>query len=273
MTTTTTPVSVTTPVTRGAPLSWALTDARVLIGRSLRHITRSPEQMMVMLFLPVMQLLIFRYLFGGAVATGDVTYVNYVLSGIIVISVMFNVTSTSVAVCNDMLEGIVERFRSMPMLSSAVLIGHVAAALLRNGVSIGVMVGAGLLVGFRPEAGFVDWLAALGLLALFVVAVSWLAAMIGLVAKTVEGAGGLAMPLVFVPYLGSAIVPPSTMPEVLRVIAENQPVSVMVDAVRGLFVGVPIGNTGWLAVAWWAGILLVLVPVTGRLFRRKVAQR
>ncbi|NIJ12364.1 ABC-2 type transport system permease protein [Saccharomonospora amisosensis] len=256
----------------GAPRprwSWALRDAWVLSGRGLRRISRSPEELMLMLFLPTTLLLMFRYLFGGAIDTGDVTYVNYVVAGIIVVSIAFNATTTSVAVANDMLEGIVERFRSMPMVSAVVLVGHVAAAMLRNLVSIVVMVGVGLLVGFRPVAGAGQWLIALGLLALFALAVSWLAVVLGLLARTVEGASGMAMPLVFVPYVGSAFVPPSTMPPGLRAFAEDQPVSVVVDAVRALFMGTPLGNTAWLAALWWAGILLVVVPLAGRLFRRR----
>ncbi|MBK1782771.1 ABC transporter permease [Prauserella cavernicola] len=258
---------------RRSSLYWAVNDSRVLIGRCLRHIARSPEQLVLMLFLPVMLLVMFRYLFGGAIDTGDVTYVNYVISGIVVVAVMVNTTATSVAVCHDMLEGIVERFRSMPMRGTAVLVGHVAAAMTRHAVSIAVMVGVGLLIGFRPRAGFLDWLVALGLLAVFALAVSWLAAILGLLAKTVEGASGLAMPLVFIPYVGSALVPPSTMPDWLRVFAENQPVSLVADSVRALFMGTPLGNTGWLALAWWGGIIVLAVPLAGRIFRRKATQR
>lgn len=261
-----------TPVTgtkQGSEAYWVYVNALALIGRSLRHIGRSPEQLMIMLFLPAMLLLMFRYLFGGAIDVGDTTYVNYVVAGIIAVSVAFNATVTSTSVCNDLTEGIVERFRSMPVPSSVVLVGHVAASLVRNLVSVVVMVGVGVAVGFRPRADVLEWLAALGLLGLFALAVSWLAAIIGLVAKTVEGASGMSMPLVFVPYVGSALVPPSTMPEGLRAIAEHQPVSVVVDAVRALFMGMPVGNTGWLAVVWWGGIVVVAVPLAGWLFRRR----
>lgn len=252
--------------------SWVLRDALALAGRSLRRVARSPEELMLMIFLPTMLLLMFRYLFGGAIDTGDVTYVNYVVAGIIVVSITFNATTTSVAVANDMLEGIVERLRSMPMVSAVVLVGHVASALLRHLASITVMIGVGLLVGFRPVADVGQWAAVLGLLLLFAFAVSWSAVVLGLLAKTVEGASGMAMPLVFVPYVGSAFVPPSTMPDGLRFFAEHQPVSVVVDAVRALLMGIPVGNTAWLAVLWWFGILLVVVPVAGRLFRKRSAR-
>ncbi|MEU3269803.1 ABC transporter permease [Saccharomonospora sp. NPDC006951] len=246
-------------------------NARVLIARSLRHILRSPEQLMLMLFLPIMMLLMFRYLFGGAINTGDVTYVNYVVAGIIAVSVTFNSTVASVAAATDMSEGIVERFRSMPMLSSTVLIGHVAASVVRNMVSIAVMIGVGFLVGFRPVAGVGAWLAAIGLLVLFAVAISWIAVLLGVLAKTPEGASGLSMPLVFIPYVGSAFVPPSTMPDGLRQFAENQPVSLVVDSVRALLMDLPLGNTAWLAVVWWVAILAVVVPVAGRVFRARSA--
>lgn len=257
---------------RRAEWYWAFGDARVLVGRSLRHIVRSPEQLMLMLFLPVTLLLMFRYLFGGAINTGDVSYLNYVIAGSISVSVTFNATVTSVAVAQDMLEGVVERFRTMPMHSAAVLVGHVTASVVQNLVSIAAMVGVGFLIGFRPAAGPGQWLAALGLLLLFATAVSWIAALLGMLAGTVEGANGLSMPLVFIPYVSSAFVPPATMPGGLRVIAENQPVSHLVDAVRALFMGQPAGDSAWLAVVWWAGLLVVLVPVAVRMFRRKAAR-
>lgn len=253
-------------------LYWALNDSRVLIGRNLRHIARSPEQMMLMLFLPIMLLLMFRYLFGGAIDVGATTYINYVLPGIIAVSSMFNSTITSVAVSNDLLEGIVERLRSMPVLSSAMLVGHVSAALVRNLVSLAVMIGAGYLIGFRPAADVTDWLVAVTLLVLFMIAVSWLAAIVGLLAKTVEGASGMTMPLVFIPYISSALVPPDTMPAALRVIAENQPVTPVIDTTRAAFLGLPMSNDGWIAVFWWVGIIAVAVPIAGLLFRRKVTR-
>ncbi|SFP73621.1 ABC-2 type transport system permease protein [Amycolatopsis arida] len=252
---------------------WLLSDALAMTGRTFRHLARSPEQLMLTLFLPVALLLMFRYLFGGAIDTGDVSYVNYVVAGIIAVSVTFNSTITSVAVREDLQEGIVERFRSMPVHAGAVLVGHVAAGLARNLVSVAVMVGVGLAVGFRPVADLGGWLAALGLLALFALAVAWIAAILGLLAKTVEGASGMSMPLVFVPYVSSAFVPPSTMPDVLRVFAENQPVTLVVDTVRALLVGLPADRAG-VAVLWWLAILLVVVPLGGVLFRRAaVGQR
>lgn len=267
---------MTTPQATGSPatrLRWAATDAWVLIGRTLRHIARSPEQLMLMLFLPLALLLMFRYLFGGAIAVGATTYVNYVVPGIFTVSIAFNATMTSVAVCNDMVEGIVERFRSMPTHAAAVLVGHVVAALVRNLVSVTVMILAGVAVGFRPAAGILDWIAVLGLLMLFATAISWIAVIIGLLARTVEGASGLTMPLVFIPYISSAFVPTATMPDVLRVVAENQPVTLVIDAVRDLFIGTAVGGSAWLAVLWWVAVTALAAPLASLLFRRKAARR
>lgn len=258
--------------TTHVPARWAFADARVLTGRSMRHILRNPEQLMLMVFLPVVLLTMFRYLFGGAIDVGATTYINYVLPGIFTISITFNATVTAVGVCNDMTEGIVERFRSMPMLSATVLTGHVVAGLVRNAASVVVMVAFGYLIGFRPAAGALDWVAVGGLLLLFALAVSWLAVVIGLLARTVEGASGMTMPLVFIPYISSAFVPTATMPDVLRAIAENQPVTLVIDTVRALFLGAPVPGTGWLAVLWWAGLTLLAVLLAAALFRRKVTR-
>jgi len=245
------------------------TDSLVLSGRTVRHILRNPDQAMTAIFLPVALMLMFRFVFGGAIETGNTSYINYVVAGIIAISVTFNSTATVVGVAQDMTEGVVERFRSMPMSSVAVLTGHVSGAVVRNLVSMLVMVAVGLLIGFRPRASVLEWLAVLGILLLFMVAISWLAAILGLLAKSAEGAGGLGMVLVFVPYLSSAFVPPSTMPGGLRQFCEIQPVTPVVDSVRALLLAAPVGASAWLALVWWAGILAVTVPVAGVLFRRR----
>jgi len=250
-------------------LSWHASNSAVLIGRSVRHILRSPDQAMTAIFLPVAIMLMFRYVFGGAIDTGGTAYIDYVLAGIIAISVTFNSTSTAVGVADDLERGVVERFRSMPMSSTAVLTGHVAGALVRNALSLAIMIGIGLLIGFSPTAGVGGWLAALGVLLLFTLAISWIAAVLGLLAGNAEGAAGLGMILVFVPYLSSAFVPPSTMPAGLRAVVEVQPVTPVVDSVRALLLGTPAGNSVWLAVLWWSGIALIAVPVAGALFQRR----
>ena len=255
--------------TERSALALALGDCRVLIGRSLKHLTRNPEQTFQVVALPVILMLLFRFLFGGAINTGGLSYANYLVAGLIVVSVAFNSTSTAVGVAGDLQNGIVERFRSMPMLGSAVLVGHVVAAVLRNAVSAVVLIVLGFVVGFRPGAGIADWLAFAGLLLLFTTAMSCVAMLLGIVAKTVEGASGFAMLLVFLPYASSALVPTESMPTGLRVVIENQPMTPVVDAMRAWLNGTPVGGDGWLATIWWVAILLLAAPFAVRLFRRR----
>jgi ABC-2 type transport system permease protein len=247
-------------------LAWS--DCLVLTGRSLRHLTRNMDQLIQTFSLPIILLLMFRYLLGGAIKT-DQTYINYVISGLIVISAGFNLTSTVIGVTNDMRNGIVERFRSMPVLPPAVLVAHVTAAVLRTFVSATVLIVAGFLVGFRPTAGLLDWIAVVGLLTLFATALCWVAVILGLLAKSVEGGSGYGLILVFLPYLSSALVPTETMPEVVGTIVRYQPVSAIADAVRSLLTDAPAGNSIWLAIAWWTAILVIAVPLAARLFRRR----
>lgn len=255
---------------RNSRLYWALSDSWVLVGRGIRHITRNPEQIVVAVLLPTMILLVFRYMFGGAIETGTAGYANYLIAGMIVLSVSMNSTSTAVGVRSDLSEGFVDRLRSMPTLSSAVITGHVAAAVFRNAISATMMVGVGMLVGFRPQADLLGWLTIAGLLLLFSVAMAWLAAILGMLAKTVEGASGLSIFLVFAPYASSAFAPTDTLPAGLRVIVENQPITLVMDTVRPLLLGLPATrDNGWLAVVWWVGILLVAVPLAGSMFRRR----
>lgn len=263
----------TPPVPRenSSSLAYAISDFRVLIARNVRHIVRNPEMLFQAVSLPIILLLLFRYMFGGAINVGGMSYVNYVVPGLIVISVAFNTTTTVVGVCSDLRNGLVERFRSMPMIGSAVLVGHVVSGLLRSALSTVIMVAVGLLIGFRPDGGILGWVGALALLALFAAAMSWVATLLGVISKTVEGASGLGMILVFVPYASSALVPTATMPSVLRVIVDNQPVTVVIDAIRALMNGVPAGSGVWLALAWWVAILAVTVPFAVRSFHRRSA--
>jgi ABC-2 type transport system permease protein len=257
------------PRAANSSLGYVISDCTALIGRNVKHIVRNPEMLFQAVSLPIILLLLFRFMFGGAINVGALSYVDYVVPGLIVISVAFNSTTTVVGVCGDLSNGLVDRFRSMPMFGPAVLVGHVAANLLRNALSTVVMVGVGLLVGFRPGGGFLDWLGAMGMLALFATGIAWLAVLLGTVASTVEGASGLGMILVFVPYASSALVPTETMPSVLGAIVDNQPVTVMIDAIRALMNGMPLGNAGWLAAIWWVAIVAVAVPLAIRGFHRR----
>ncbi|MEU0797612.1 ABC transporter permease [Amycolatopsis sp. NPDC005961] len=232
----------------------ALSDCRVLVGRNVKHIARNMEMLIQAVSLPITLLLLFRFMFGGAITVPGMAYIDYLVPGLLAISVAFNSTSTVVGVASDLTQGLVERFRSMPMAGPAVLVGHVVSGVLRSLLSFVVMVAVGLAVGFRPAAGVLGWLGAIGLLTLFATGVFWLATLLGSIAKTVEGAGGLGMILVFVPYATSALVPTASMPSVLRVVVDNQPVTVLIDALRGLMNGTDLGSTGWLALAWWTVI-------------------
>lgn len=250
-------------------LYWMFSDARVLVWRSLSHIIKNFDQLLSAAFMPIMFLLLFRYVFGGAIETEGTTYVNFLIAGILVQMAAFGSSYTAIEVTTDMQRGIIDRFRSMPMFSSAVLVGHTIADLVRNTVSAILIVLVGLAVGFRPTADVMDWVAIFGILLLFTYALSWLMAIIGLVAKTIEAVQWLTFVLIFpLTFASSAFVPTAGMPGWLRVFAENQPVTQVIESIRALMTGMPIGNHGWLAVAWSLGILAVSMPLAAYMFRR-----
>lgn len=254
-----------------ARIHWGLNDALTLIGRSLRHTTRNLDALLLSVALPVLLLLLFVYVFGGAIDT-RAAYVNYVVPGIILLCTGYGASTTAVSVANDMATGVIDRFRTLPILSSAVLTGHVVASLARNLLATTLVVGVALAAGFRPTAGFAQWLAALGVLLLFILAMSWAAVALGLLARSVEGASGFTFFILFLPYLSSAFVPTDTMPEALRVIAANQPVTPVIETLRGLLLGRPVGNHAGLAVAWFTGLLVVAYAASAYLFRRRTAR-
>jgi ABC-2 type transport system permease protein len=249
---------------------WAFADSFVLIKRSILHIVKNMDQLLSVAFQPIMFTLLFRYVFGGAIETGGPTYVNYLMAGILVQSAAFGATYTAIGVATDVSRGIVDRFRSLPMISSAVLVGHTVSDLVRNGVSTLIMLLVGLLIGFRPNASFTDWLMVIGILGLFTFAFSWLSAIIGLIAKSVEAVQWISFVFIFpLTFASSAFVPTDSMPTGLRVFAENQPVTQVINAIRSLLVGTPMGNSGWLSVAWSLGTLAIAIPVAGYLFRKQ----
>jgi len=248
-----------------------LNDSLIMIRRSTTHIIRNTDQLLGTFFQPIMFLVLFTSVFGGAIATGT-SYINFLMAGIIVQTLAFGSTTTAIAVCNDLQKGIVDRFRSLPMSNLAVLNGHVVSDLFRNGLSAIVMILAGLVIGFRPTADFTEWILAAGLIALFTFAISWLSAIVGVAAKSVEGVQWLTFVVIFpLTFASSAFAKPETMSPWLRVFAENQPVTHMVDAVRSLLIGTPMGDSGWMAVAWCVGILVVSIPTAAWLFRRKTS--
>lgn len=252
-------------------LYWAINNNLVLIGRHLGHLTRSPDQLFTALMLPATLLLLFRFMFGGAIDVGNTAHVNYLVPGILVISITMIAVSTSVAVQSDMQEGVVDRYRTIAMADSAVIIGHVVAAVFRAAISLVAMVGLGIAVGFRPASSALDWVLVAGTLLLFALALAWVAAALGLVAVSADGASGLGLILMFSPYTSSAFVQPESLPDGLRGFVEHQPVTLVVDTVRGLLLGLPVGNTGWYVVTWWVAILGVAAPVATRLYHRRYA--
>ncbi len=248
-----------------------LGDTAVLLGRSLRHIARSPDTIITTAIMPIALLLLFVYVFGGAIETGSGSYVNYLLPGILVITIASGISYTAFRLFLDMQGGIVERFQSMPIARSSVLWAHVLTSLVANLISLAVVVGVALVVGFRTGAGVLGWLAVAGILVLLTLALTWLAVLPGLTAKSVDGASGFAYPLVFLPFVSSAFVPTESMPGPVRAFAEHQPVTAIVDAIRDLFAGQPVGADIWIALAWCVGILVVAYVLAVVTYRRQVA--
>ena len=249
-------------------LTYAASDSAAMVGRSVKHTVRNLESLLMSVILPVVLMLMFVYVFGGAIdPSGD--YANYVVPGIILLCTGYGAASTAVDVARDMTEGVVDRFRSMPILSSAVLTGHVVASVARNTLATVLVIGVAFLTGFRPDAGVLEWLAVAGMLLLWVLALSWVAVCFGLIARTVEGANGFTFLVLFLPYLSSAFVPVETMRAGLRAVAANQPVTPITETLRGLLLGTPIGSYGWQALAWCAGLLVAAFTAATILFRRR----
>ncbi|HEV2755098.1 MAG TPA: ABC transporter permease [Actinomycetota bacterium] len=272
-------MSVTTPLTpaelqprQAGRLYWAIEDARVLAWRHLVQIPRIPELLVFATVQPVMLVILFRYVFGGSIDVGRVSYVNYLMAGIFVQTVAFGSVATGIGLADDLTKGLIDRFRSLPMSRSAVLTGRTIADLVRNMFVVVVMLLVGLLVGFRPDAGVLDWARAIGLLLLLSFAFSWVGASVGLLVRSVEAAqsGGFIwlFPLTFA---SSAFVQPEKMSGWLRPFAENQPFSVIVDVVRGYFLDQPVGSKGWIALAWVIGLVVVFAPLSVRLYEKRTA--
>ena len=254
-------------------LYWALADGLVLAKRNLVQIPRIPELLIFATIQPVMFVLLFRYVFGGAIDVGSQSYVNYLMAGIFAQTVAFGSMTTGIGLAEDLSRGLIDRFRSLPMARSAVLLGRTIADLVRNMFVVAVMLAVGLLVGFRPGGGATGWVAAIGLLLLLSFAFSWIAATIGLLVRNVEAVQPASFVWLFpLTFASSAFVPTSSMPGWLRAFAERQPITQVVDAVRGFLLDEPVGSAGWQALAWCVGILLVFVPLAVSLYRRMTAR-
>ncbi len=247
------------------------TDAGVLLGRSLRHISRSTDTIITTAVTPIALLLLFVYVFGGAIDTGSGSYVNYLLPGILLITIASGISYTAYRLFLDTKGGIFERFQSMPISRSAVLWAHVLTSLVANLVSLALVVGVALVMGFRPVAGVTGWLAVIGILVLFTLALTWLAVIPGLTARSVDGASAFAYPLIFLPFISSAFVPTDSMPGPVRAFAENQPVTSIVDALRNLLAGQSVGSDIWVALAWCVGILAVAYLFAMAAYRKKIS--
>jgi len=248
-----------------------LGDTAVLTGRSLRHITRSPDTIITTVITPIAIMLLFVYVFGGAISQGSGSYVTYLLPGILLITIASGVSYTAFRLFLDLQSGIFERFQSMPIARPSVLWAHVLTSLSANLISVVVVVGAALVVGFRSDAGALAWLAVAGILILFTLALTWLAVIPGLTAKTADGAGAFSYPLIFLPFISSAFVPTETMPGPVRAFAEHQPVTSIVNAIRDLFTQQPVGTDIWIALAWCVGILIVAYTLAMITYRRRIS--
>lgn len=246
-------------------------DMGVMLGRSMRHIFRSMDTIITVCITPIAMMLLFVYVLGGAIQTGTDNYVNYLLPGILLIAIASGISYTAYRLFMDMKSGIFERFHTMPIARSAALWGHVLTSLISNAISVVVIILVALIMGFRSSAGVLSWLAVAGILALFTLALTWIAAIAGLSAKSVDGAGAFSYPLIFLPFISSAFVPTDSMPPVVHAFAENQPVTSIVDAIRALLSGQPVGNDIWVALAWCSGILIVAYLFAMRAYKRKAA--
>jgi ABC-2 type transport system permease protein len=245
-----------------------LHDTSILFGRSMRHILRSPDTIITVAIMPIMFMLLFVYVFGGAIQAGTDNYVNYLLPGILLIAIASGVAYTAMRLFTDRQKGLFTRFHSMPVSRSSVLWAHVLTSLVSNAMSVVVIILVALIMGFRSSASVLEWLEVAGILALFTLALTWLAVVPGLTAKSVEGASAFSYPLIFLPFISSAFVPTATMPEVVRVFAENQPVTSIVDTLRSLLSSEPVGNDIWVALAWCVGLAVVAYLFAMRAYKR-----
>ncbi|QZY52405.1 ABC transporter permease [Leucobacter tenebrionis] len=248
-----------------------LQDTGVLHARLMRHVLRSPDTLITTAIMPIAIMLMFVFVLGGAIDTGDASYIDYMLPGILLITIASGVSYTAMRLFQDLHTGIFERFQSMPIARSSVLWAHVLTSLVANLISLAAVVLVALLLGFRSGAGIGAWLAVLGVLVLFTLALTWIAVIPGLLAKSLDGAVAFSYPLIFLPFVSSAFVPTDTMPGPVRFFAENQPVTSIVDAIRGLLAQQPVSGDIWIALAWCLGILAVAAGFAMLAYRRRSA--
>ena len=246
-------------------------DTAVLLGRSLRHVTRSLDTIITTAIMPIAFMLLFVYVFGGAIDTGSASYVKYLLPGILLITIASGISYTTLRLFMDLQNGIFERFHSMPIARSSVLWAHVLTSLVANLISLVVIVLVALLMGFRSSAGVLAWLAVAGILILFTLMLTWIAVIPGLSAKSADGASAFSYPLILLPFISSAFVPTDTMPGPVRAFAEHQPVTSIVNAIRDLLTQQPVGSDIWFALAWCVAILIVAYAFAMVTYRRRIS--
>ncbi len=252
--------------------NYFFSDIFVMLGRSLKHITRSVDTIITTALMPVAIMLLFVYVLGGAIqsgsGSGSYNYVTYQLPGIMLITIASGISYTSYRLFTDKQRGIFERFHSMPIARSAPLWGHVLTSLVSNIISVVVVTLFALILGFRSSASILSWLSIAGILMLFTLSLTWVAVIAGLVAKTPDGSYVFSYPLIFLPFLSSAFVPTDTMPTILRIFAENQPVTSIVNTIRALIINQPVGNEIWVALIWCVGILVVAYIIAIKMYRK-----
>lgn len=253
---------------RKSKFYWALSDGWTMSQRSLKHIVREPESLLMAIGLPVAIMIMFVYVFGGAIQTGT-EYVNYVVPGVIITCAGFGSSLIAISVTQDIIGGLFERLRSMPLLPSSLMVGHVTGGFIRNAIATTIIFLVAILIGFRPNAGFIEWLGIIGLLSLFMLSLNWMFVAIGLVAKSVETANAVTFPMLFLPYISSAFVPTETMPSWLHPFAENQPMTPLIETLRGLLIGTPIGTNFLLTILWFGSLLIISFIISIAIFKRK----
>ncbi|ASO19771.1 ABC-2 type transport system permease protein [Actinoalloteichus hoggarensis] len=262
--------TATTPTSRSS-LRWAVSDVMTMIGRRIRHVLRTPDDLIVSLILPITMMLLFVFVLGGAIDRSG-GYVDYAVPGVLILSAGFSAAQTGTGLTADLVTGVIDRFRSLPIVGSAVLTGHVITSLLRNIVSTTLVILVALLIGFRPQADLLAWVGVFGVVALYVLMISWLSMIFGVVSKTVEGAGQFSFVILFLPYLSSAFVPTETMPAALRVIADHQPATPVIETVRALLSGTPVGSSAAWAVGWCVTLGTLAFVISSVLFVRRTAR-
>jgi ABC-2 type transport system permease protein len=247
----------------------SLSDNIVMSRRVLRHAFRSMDTLITVVIMPVMMMLLFKYVFGGMIKTGSIDYINYIVPGIIVMTIVSSVAYTAFRLNIDIQTGIVDRFRSMPIAKTSILTGHVLTSIVFNAISVIIVFAIAFLVGFRAKAGIIEWLLVIGILLFFILAMTWLSIIFGIIASSAEGAGAFSYILMMLNFVSSAFVPADSMKGIVRTFAENQPMTPIMDTVRSLLINGNTGNGAMAAVIWCVVILFVSYIISKQIYNHK----